>query len=70
MAIAMFLGFQLNAQNKRGDLQLDDWRKDHRKAVEEMTEKYGPPDEATASVVIWNNNGPSKRLLLQRRMEA
>lgn len=57
---------QANAQNKVADLNLDDWPKDHRKAVEEMMEKYGQPDEATASMVIWNNNGPWEKTIIYK----
>ena len=64
--ILFFVTLQASAQNKVTDLKLDDWPRDHRKAVEEMTEKYGPPDEATASMVIWNNNGPWKKTIIYK----
>lgn len=32
----------------------------------EMIQKYGQPDEVTASMLIWNGNGPWKRTILYR----
>ncbi len=32
----------------------------------EMIQKYGQPDEVTASMLIWNSNGPWKRTILYR----
>lgn len=61
-----FVGLSAGAQKKVTNLNLDDWPKDHREAVERMTEKYGSPDEATASMVIWHNNGPWKKTIIYK----
>jgi hypothetical protein len=66
LLVLFFGGSQASAQSKVTDLNLENWPKDHRKAVEEMTEKYGQPDEATASMVIWNNAGPWKRTIIYK----
>ena len=40
------------------------WPKVARQAAETTVEKYGPPDEASASRLIWHNNGPWKRTVI------
>jgi hypothetical protein len=42
------------------------WPKMSRAAVEEIVGKYGPPNEATPSRLIWFNNGPWKRTICYR----
>ncbi|MGI8564964.1 MAG: hypothetical protein ACR2LZ_00630, partial [Pyrinomonadaceae bacterium] len=37
-----------------------------RKAAEQTLDKYGPPNEAIASRLIWYNNGPWKRTICYR----
>lgn len=44
----------------------DDWPKKVQKAIDEMTEKYGAPDERTNNTVTWYNNGPWKRTIIYR----
>ncbi|MFZ6013759.1 MAG: hypothetical protein ACOYXT_25695 [Bacteroidota bacterium] len=53
-------------QNQVANLKLSDWPKDHREAVEKMIKKYGQPDEATASMVKWNNKGPWKKIIIYK----
>jgi hypothetical protein len=66
LLILFSVTLRLEAQNKVADLKLDGWPEDHRKAVEEMIKKYGQPDEATASMVVWNNNGPWKKTIIYK----
>lgn len=40
------------------------WPNTAREAVQTMIEKYGPPDEYSASQVIWHNNGPWLRTVV------
>ena len=42
------------------------WPEVSRKVAETVMEKYGPPQEATPSLLIWHNNGPWKRTILNR----
>ena len=42
------------------------WPDDSRKAVDMMTKKYGPPNEATPTRVIWLNNGPWKETIISK----
>lgn len=43
-----------------------DWPEDAREAAQLVLDKYGEADEATASVLIWNQAGPWKRLIAYR----
>lgn len=43
-----------------------DWPAMAVKNVEQMTQKYGPPNEAIPSRLIWYNNGPWKRTIVYR----
>jgi hypothetical protein len=42
------------------------WSEDAREAAQLVIDKYGDPDEATASVLIWNEPGPWKRIVAYR----
>jgi len=45
---------------------IKDWPPMSVKAAEQTLDKYGPPNEATASRLIWFNNGPWKRTICYR----
>jgi hypothetical protein len=64
--LLLSLIWNVRAQDKQTNLKLDDWKKHHREAVEKMSQKYGQPDEATASMAIWNNNGPWKKTIIYK----
>jgi len=42
------------------------WSQDAREAAQLVIDKYGQPDEATDSVLIWNEQGPWKRIVAYR----
>lgn len=42
------------------------WNEMARKAMKQTIDKYGPPNEATPSQLIWFNNGPWKRTIVHR----
>jgi len=42
------------------------WPETAREAANEMMDKYGAPDEATASLLLWHNNGPWRRTAAYR----
>jgi hypothetical protein len=43
-----------------------DWPKPSQNAAQEMMRKYGPPQEATATLLIWQGNSPWKRTLVHK----
>lgn len=43
-----------------------DWPAMAKKNIEQMVQKYGPPNEAIPSRLIWYNNGPWKRTIVYR----
>jgi hypothetical protein len=45
---------------------LDGWSATPQKVAKEMIARYGSPDEATASFLVWHGNGPWKRTVLHR----
>ncbi|MCG3117734.1 MAG: hypothetical protein LLH30_18850 [Candidatus Manganitrophus sp. SA1] len=51
---------------ERVDKLIEDWPAKPKETAREMIEKYGPPNEATASLLIWHNNGPWKRTFLYK----
>jgi guanyl-specific ribonuclease Sa len=46
---------------------LASWPMSAQKAAADMMEKYGPPQEATATMLKWNNNGPWKYTIISNR---
>ncbi|MFN2419777.1 MAG: hypothetical protein ABR527_00105, partial [Gemmatimonadota bacterium] len=40
------------------------WKAKPQEVARKMIGKYGQPQEATANVLIWRNNGPWKRTVL------
>lgn len=45
---------------------IEDWPAMAKKSAKQTIEKYGPPNEATPSHLIWFNNGPWKRTIVHR----
>jgi hypothetical protein len=45
---------------------LEGWPRIPRQSAQTVTRKYGPPDEATDSFLLWHRNGPWKRTVLWR----
>lgn len=45
---------------------IQDWPKASHDAAQEMIRKYGPPQEATATLLIWQGNSPWKRTLVHK----
>lgn len=45
---------------------IHDWPKASQDAAQEMVRKYGPPQEATATLLIWQGNSPWKRTLVHK----
>ncbi|WP_303907344.1 hypothetical protein [Thiohalomonas denitrificans] len=45
---------------------IEDWPEVSKEAANAMTEKYGQPDEATPSMLVWNNNGPWLRTIVYK----
>ena len=51
---------------KRPSLLKHDWPDTPQEVAKTVMERYGPPHEATASLLIWHNNGPWKRIVVTR----
>lgn len=62
----LLLSLNVCAQETEARLNLDDWKKDHREAVETMIRKYGQPDGSTADMVMWNNKGPWEKIIIYK----
>lgn len=45
---------------------IDEWPAMAKKSAKQTIDKYGPPNEATPSHMIWYNNGPWKRTIVHR----
>jgi hypothetical protein len=45
---------------------LNTWQMKQREGALKMIQKYGYPQEATASMLVWYNNGPWKRTIVHR----
>ena len=45
---------------------LANWPETPRKAAQRTMQKYGSPDEATESMLIWHNNDPWKKTIVYR----
>jgi hypothetical protein len=45
---------------------VNSWPVDSQKAAKKVIAKYGAPHEATASMLVWHNNGPWKRTVASR----
>ncbi|MDQ3257914.1 MAG: hypothetical protein M3R15_29185 [Acidobacteriota bacterium] len=45
---------------------IENWAPMPKKSAEQTLDKYGPPNEALASRLIWYNNGPWKRTIVYR----
>jgi hypothetical protein len=43
-----------------------DWPAVSKSAANDILQKYGPPQEATATMVIWRSNGPWKRTIVHK----
>jgi hypothetical protein len=54
------------ARIKTAETVLADWPAKPREVAETTIAKYGQPDEVTASMLIWHQNGPWKRTVVHR----
>ncbi|SCZ65851.1 EF-hand domain-containing protein [Thiohalomonas denitrificans] len=45
---------------------INDWPDVSKEAANTMTEKYGQPDEATPTMLVWHNNGPWLRTIVYK----
>jgi hypothetical protein len=67
-AVALALGVRTVAAQARPDAQsvLSGWPTKPQEVGREMIQKYGQPDEMTASMLVWNGKGLWKRTILYR----
>ncbi len=47
--------------------QLQGWPESSKKAAMTTTEKYGPPDEMTNNMLVWNDKAPWKQIVISRQ---
>lgn len=68
--MAMNNGMNMNDSKKidrtAATSMINSWPMEAKKAAMAAMEKYGAPDEATASMLVWHNNGPWKRSVVYR----
>lgn len=48
----------------------DGWPEESREAAQLVIDKYGDPDEATDSLLIWDNRAPWKRIVAYRDVDS
>ena len=48
------------------DAVLAEWLAAPKKVAQDIIGRYGPPNEATPTLLIWHNNGPWKRTVITR----
>jgi hypothetical protein len=51
---------------EQGSQRIKDWPEESREAAQLVIEKYGEPDEATATQLTWHNPGPWKRIVASK----
>lgn len=68
-AAAALAGAPASAQMSDANIRsmLASWPMSAQKAAAEMMDKYGPPQEVTATMLKWNNNGPWKYTIISNR---
>ena len=49
------------------DKTISDWPARPKLAAQEMMSKYGPPQEVSSERIVWNNQGPYKRIMVTRQ---
>jgi len=54
------------ADPAKADQIIQDWPETAKKSAQAMIEKYGPPSEATPSMLLWQKNGPWKRTTVNK----
>ena len=52
--------------NARESQYIQDWPEESREAAALVIDRYGEPDEATASELVWHRPGPWKRIIASR----
>jgi hypothetical protein len=50
--------------------EMEGWPEESREAAQLVIDKYGKPDEATGSILIWNKRGPWKRVVAYRDFDS
>lgn len=60
------LAFLLAAGSAAAEPVAQGWPEPARKAAEAVAERYGPPQEQTATLLIWHRNGPWIRTVVHK----
>lgn len=65
IALIVVLSFgTIAAQSKKATPNVSGWPKASQEAARTIIEKYGNPDEATATMLVWYNNGPWAKTII------
>ena len=51
---------------QQGSGRIADWPEESREAAQLVIDKYGEPDEAADTHLVWHNPGPWKRIIATR----
>lgn len=62
----MMDGSNMNGSGMNGSSTIANWPMDAQKAAKKVITKYGQPNEATSSMLVWHNSGPWKRTVASR----
>jgi hypothetical protein len=60
------LGAESGNRSQNAEQIIDTWPMAAKKAAQAVIKKYGQPNEATGTQLIWNNNGPWKRTIVYK----
>lgn len=69
LALALFVVLGLSGSvmaQQTVEKIMADWPAQPKKSAEKIIAKYGKPQEATASMLVWHKNGPWKRTVVGR----
>ena len=59
-------GARYRAEQPEVDAILAEWPAAPKKVAQDIIGRYGPPNEATPTLLIWHHNGPWKRTVITR----
>jgi hypothetical protein len=66
MALLVMLGFGTVSAQPKVNPNVSGWPKASQDATKEAVSKYGNPNEATATMLVWYNNGPWARTVIYK----
>lgn len=61
---SLFSISMMTAYGQKAKQVITNWPANPKKVAQEIMKKYGEPNEATSTMLVWHNNGPWKRTIL------